>query len=64
MGEQAAETKCMVTSNPCGTDTWGAGHECECFNCQKWLEAVSGLSRAERRIAALRTALSRNGEHQ
>lgn len=25
---------CLVTSNPCGTDTWKVGHDCRCANCQ------------------------------
>ncbi|HEX4334658.1 MAG TPA: hypothetical protein VH062_02025 [Polyangiaceae bacterium] len=29
--------RCIKTSNPCGTDTWMAGYECKCAECQTWL---------------------------
>lgn len=26
--------RCEVTGNPCGSDTWIVGHDCECTTCQ------------------------------
>jgi hypothetical protein len=28
---------CLVTKNPCGTDTWAKEYECHCTECQDWL---------------------------
>ena len=36
--------RCMLTTNPCGTDTRPADCPCACMNCQAW------LSRAHRRM--------------
>lgn len=33
------QLRCRGTGNPCGTDTWQAGHECDCGPCQAWLTA-------------------------
>lgn len=37
MGE-APVLRCKGTGNPCGSDTWQVGVECECGNCQAWLK--------------------------
>lgn len=29
--------RCMLSGNPCGTDTWMRGTRCECLNCTTWL---------------------------
>ena len=29
--------RCLITSNPCGTDTWEIDNPCQCENCQTWL---------------------------
>ena len=29
--------KCLITNNPCGTDTWSEGYVCLCLNCQLYL---------------------------
>jgi hypothetical protein len=34
-----SQLRCLVTGNPCGTDTWAVGHPCECSRCRKFLEA-------------------------
>src|SRR5208282_6550456 len=31
---QASEPRCLVTGNPCGTDTITPGHPCQCANCK------------------------------
>ena len=31
------ELKCLVTGNPCGTDTWIVGRSCKCINCQRYI---------------------------
>jgi hypothetical protein len=37
--------RCLITDNPCGTDTWGI--PCECANCQTWLtEPVRAFAKA------------------
>lgn len=28
--------RCLITGNPCGTDTHAAGFGCECGPCQRW----------------------------
>lgn len=33
----SALNRCLKTGNPCGTDTWTAGHACECEPCQHYL---------------------------
>jgi hypothetical protein len=29
--------RCLITGNPCGTDTWEKNSSCKCANCQTWL---------------------------
>lgn len=29
--------RCLVTGNPCGTDTWNLKRPCKCDHCQEWL---------------------------
>jgi hypothetical protein len=29
--------RCEITGNPCGTDTWGINHPCQCKNCQVYI---------------------------
>jgi hypothetical protein len=31
-------SRCKITGNPCGTDTWQIDHPCQCKNCQKYLK--------------------------
>lgn len=37
-----AETHCLVTGNPVGTDTWQVGHPCRCANCSTLAKPVAG----------------------
>jgi len=30
--------RCLITGNPCGTDTWEIHHACPCQNCQEWMK--------------------------
>lgn len=30
--------RCKKSGNPCGTDTWAKGVECQCENCQLYLK--------------------------
>lgn len=32
--------RCLVTTNPCGTDTWAVGHNCQCANCREYVEGL------------------------
>lgn len=32
-------TRCLITRNECGTDTWMVGHPCRCSHCQAWLKS-------------------------
>jgi len=53
--------RCIVTKNPCGTDTVIRGRTCPCFNCQLWARQRSPvLSEAEERAAFLEDA-QKNG---
>jgi hypothetical protein len=36
------EGRCLLTSNPCGTDTWPTGNSCQCDNCKAHAEYVFG----------------------
>ena len=40
---EAQEERCGFTHNPCGTDTWLAGHECNCGQCQRYLRRMKYL---------------------
>lgn len=49
--------RCAVTGNPCGTDTWSKGVECQCAHCQAWLHPITGpfaeiVTAARRKMAA------------
>jgi hypothetical protein len=37
LAQSDARLRCLVTGNPCGTDTWQVGSPCACANCQAWL---------------------------
>ena len=39
-------SRCEVTRNPCGTDTWCAGYVCKCANCTKYLSELDDKLRA------------------
>lgn len=31
-------SRCEITGNPVGTDTWGQGQVCQCAACQQFLK--------------------------
>jgi hypothetical protein len=35
---EVSERRCLVTKNPCGTDTWAVGQPCQCAECQAYLK--------------------------
>jgi len=35
-------TRCHITGNPCGTDTWRVGYPCQCAACQDYLNTMEG----------------------
>ena len=39
-GVLTAHFRCLVTKNPCGTDTWLVGHPCDCASCQTYLRLL------------------------
>jgi len=41
--------RCKITGNPCGTDTWMRGSECQCVGCQRWLGQHDALMKMEAR---------------
>lgn len=50
--------KCAATGNPCGTDTWASGWECQCEPCQRYLLRLTGETKEQRRMRALRNTFS------
>lgn len=34
---EVSKRRCVITGNPCGTDTWEVNHPCPCVECQAWL---------------------------
>jgi len=32
--------RCLITNNPCGTDTWEINTPCRCENCQQYLNDI------------------------
>lgn len=49
----AEPTRCLVTKDPCGTDTWVLGDCCSCANCRRFMvaqanEAISTLGEVAR----------------
>jgi orotidine-5'-phosphate decarboxylase len=60
--------RCLVTNNPCGTDTWQVGYYCSCEPCQHYLRAqeskrrlgsvMRDVTHAEREAAAKRIAFA------
>ncbi len=40
---------CKITGNPCGTDTWMRGSECQCIACQRWLGQRDALMKMDAR---------------
>ena len=51
-GETAA-SRCKVTGNPVGTDTWRVGYECRCAPCREY-QAASSIPQKEREAVAWR----------
>lgn len=37
IANQQLVSRCEITGNPVGTDTWAVGHNCQCAACQKML---------------------------
>lgn len=37
--------RCLVTNNPCGTDTWQVGYACSCEPCQHYLRVEAAKKR-------------------
>jgi hypothetical protein len=35
--QSIAVDRCLVSGNPCGSDTWMEGTMCHCQNCQRWI---------------------------
>jgi len=42
--------RCKITGNPCGTDTWMRGSECQCGPCQRWLGQREGIAKWNARM--------------
>lgn len=40
-----ALNRCLVTNNPCGTDTWQVGYYCPCEPCQHYLRMEAAKER-------------------
>lgn len=45
------EPRCLITSNPCGTDTWMVDDCCSCANCRRFM--VAQANKAIRMCAEL-----------
>jgi hypothetical protein len=41
VAQSDADLRCLITGNPCGTDTWEKHSACKCVNCQTWLAALA-----------------------
>ena len=44
--------RCLITENPCGTDTWKVGYSCQCINCQKWLQSEKRIELIKKKITS------------
>jgi hypothetical protein len=52
-GEGERILRCVITGNPCGTDTARAGYECNCQGCWAWRTIASLAAQVERYREAL-----------